>query len=464
MTALPNGLLQSYNTALTKLSPLQAMAEARSNEGVSNVYSLRSAVSSGSTAAQSQMTIFAAGFKDMKTYAMASCASEDLDVDNVIGGTCSLLKACANGKILNDLISRVDQLAQALITGTVEAVNALISQLYSDAENALSLVTTISEFTRWLSEHFRYQMDSFAKFLMLAGNNLNGVVNALTDCFAAASIYDPESATMFNVASALSADLASGTLPVKDAQAALRSRLRTENNFSGKITSNINDMSSSFGRDALRGSVETYKQAKNTPVEKPTPPSEYIDPISTYRFDEDNWDNQIAEWAWQDNNTVQIDPITSLRKEGILVYNAISNAQWQGTLVVNLQSLSTGRKAAGLVLGRNANGQRVGVVKRGTTGLGLFTFEQDSLVVPTNYTPIEDHTSGLSFDAWIDITGVQLRLMADETHFTITAQEFGTTDPVDLLQVVRADLAMIEIGLITLDEEMKFHFQLREDA
>ena len=153
-------------------------------------------------------------------------------------------------------------------------------------------------------------------------------------------------------------------------------------------------------------------------------------------------------------------------QKGILEYEDLSRTTWQGHLNFNIASQATHRYAAGLVLGTLANGNYVGIVKRGTTGLALFEFEPNTLNTPITYEPETDHGSEQVFETWADTKAVAMRLVADDTYFTVYAADIddtADTNKFDMLQVPRATLTTQNVGFIALGQGIAFHIVERTD-
>ncbi len=96
-------------------------------------------------------------------------------------------------------------------------------------------------------------------------------------------------------------------------------------------------------------------------------------------------------------------------------------------------------------------------------GLALFEFEPKTLNSPIAYDPATDHGSGHVFETWADTKAVEMRLVADDTYFTVYAADVEDTSKFDMLQVSRSSLVTQNVGFIALGQGIAFHIVGRED-
>lgn len=463
LAPLPNGAAQTFTSARQRVGVIVTEAQDRCGHDLS---SLATAVSSAEGTVLSALSSFGASFTEIKTYATASSATDVQDVDEFVGGLCRLMREAADGTLFVGLLDAILDLEDTLgINGGLpncslvhtlrDAVDAVLSELSG-------LVSSLNVVANQLKTLLTNLTQRISQLMMMVGGEM-GILNAMTDCFAAAAVYNSDVAKMYNTVDMLQTGLSDGTISNNQLAFFLKTQAREHISFDSGMAAIKSGLTATALEEAISGYVAA-KAARNAPApEAPAEPETgYTDLPPAYDFSADRWIERVSDWEWQDTNSLQL-AATTPRDDGVVLYDDISRPNWQGTLDIVLQSLEDHRRAAGLILGRNAEGQFFGILKRGSNGLGTYVFDTTTLETPVGYEPSEDHSSAQTFDAWIDIPGVELKLVADDTYLTVMAREVQSDVAYDMLQVARADLATIEIGLITLGEGMQFHLRNRTD-
>tara|TARA_B100000700_G_scaffold311500_2_gene393624 strand:+ start:86906 stop:88333 length:1428 start_codon:yes stop_codon:yes gene_type:complete len=471
LPSIPNGMAQSYATAKAKLDSINNLSV--STCGVS-LSSLRNMVAASEQANSLKMTTFADQFSDMKLYSAASGMEEDAEAKRTIGGVGRLLKDITSGKFSQELLDSIDSIEGAVRNGQCALLSGLISAARSALDFFDELVDGTSRVNDGLSQLGKDIMEKVSKIMMMIGGALEGFT-PFSDCFEVAAVHSPSVGESYNIATDLAADLRSGTVPKARLPLKIRENTRKQNLFSERVIAAQDQMPIGRSRDTLEDYMAAYEvQQKeeddknadgglgNVGTETPDP---IVDPVVEHDYESDKWTPRLAEWQWNDNNSVAIS-LRSRMQKGILEYEDLSRTTWQGHLNFNIASQATHRYAAGLVLGTLANGNYVGIVKRGTTGLALFEFEPNTLNTPITYEPETDHGSEQVFETWADTKAVAMRLVADDTYFTVYAADIddtADTNKFDMLQVPRATLTTQNVGFIALGQGIAFHIVERTD-
>lgn len=468
LPSIPNGMAQGYATAKAKLQSIAGLSE--SNCGVS-LANLQERVEVSERANALKMTVFADQFSDMKLYSAAAGMEEDAEAKRTIGGVCGLLKDITSGALMKELLDAVDNLEDGVRGSQCSLLGSLIQAVIdalSDLDELLDGATKVNDSLSQLAKDI---MTKVSKIMMMIGGALD-TFSPFSDCFEAAAVHSPSIGESYDIATDLAADLKSGTIPRSQIPFKIRESTRKQHTFSTSISSAQNQMPIGKSRTTFESYMSAYSVKQQQADDQSlggglgnvgnSEPDALVDPTVSYNYEADRWTPRLAEWQWRDNNSVAI-TVRSPMQRGVIEYEDLSRPSWRGNLTFNMASEATHRYAAGLVLGKLSNGNYIGVVKRGTTGLALFEFEPKTLNSPVTYDPATDHGSGHVFETWADTKAVEMRLVADDTYFTVYAADVEDTSKFDMLQVARSSLVTQNVGFIALGQGIAFHIVERED-
>lgn len=468
LPSIPNGMSQSYATAKARIDAVNGLSVSTCGVSLSG---LRSLVDASEQANKVKMTSFADNFSDMKLYAAASGMEEDFEAKRTVGGICWLLKDLTSGEFLQELLDAIGDVEDAVRNGLCAQLGSLINA----AQNALSafdeLLDGASRVNSSLSQLGKDIMERVSKIMMMIGGALDSFT-PFSDCFEAAAVHSPSVGESYDVATDLAADLKSGTVPRSQLPFKIRENTRKQNAFGSSVTAAQNQMPIGRSRNTLEEYMTKYDDKQQTEDNKGADgglgnvgnetPDLLVDPTVEHNYEVAKWLPRLATWQWNDNNSVAISVHSPMQK-GIMEYDDLSRTTWKGHFKFNIASEATHRRAAGLVLGTLENGNYIGVVKRGTTGLSIFEFEPSTLNTPVTYEPATDHGSGQVFETWADTKAVEMRLIADDTFFTVYSADLEDTSKFDMLQIARADLVTQNVGFIALGQGISFHIVERVD-
>ncbi|MDK1290218.1 hypothetical protein [Pseudoalteromonas umbrosa] len=468
LPSIPNGMSQSYAAARGTLTAINNSSVATCGMSLTE---LERSVSQSENSNTLSMSEFAEQFSDMKIFSVAAGLEEDFTAKSLIGGVCGLMKDITSGALLQEFLDAINAIERAIMDRACDQ----LAQLIAAATEALSvfdeLVAGIAAVAKSIAQLAQDIMNKVSKVMMMIGSVLEHFT-MFSDCFEAAAVHNPDVAQAYDLATDLAADLKAGTIPRGQLPFAIREQTRKQNQFATRINEAKEKMPQGASRDKLEEYMARYDEKQQSEDDKLNDgglgnvgndtPDATVDPVVDHDYEADTWFARQATWQWQDNNSVAIS-VDSPMERGVIEHDALSRTSWQGELAFNIASEATHRFAAGMILGTLENGNYLCILKRGTSGLARFEFAPNTLLAPSGYEPETDHSSEQVFQTWAETKGVAMRLVADDTFFTVHAADIDVPDKFDTLQIARAQLKTQNVGFISLGKGIAFHIVSRSD-
>ncbi|USD31112.1 hypothetical protein J8Z24_21625 (plasmid) [Pseudoalteromonas sp. SCSIO 43201] len=447
---LPDGISQRLNELSTQV--LNAHPDLQTLCDISIVNTRQQLIADINTISndmKSQMRQLGTFYTAMSTNGRAVEVSNDEFLYQTIGGMSRLFASIANGEYFEPLRAPLFELTQ------LSDCNAIASQL-SNIRNTLYSLKNIAQelldFAKIVNELLSTAMQHLAQLMMEIGQ-LTEPNSPFEHCFTAVATYSQDiKQNYFNIQQ-LQAGLEDGSIDDEDIGLWATNKARHASQLSERLIESKQALSGP-AQQKLETEIERF--VANNSVQ----PNE---PIPSVDFSSQSWRALRGEWQWLGENEVVLSD-SSYYRRGYYLYNDINDPDWRGSLTVHLKSTALHRYAAGFCLGYDHEEQLISIVKRGIGGVMSVAVDQVTFNTPTNYVPLEDNSSGQSFQTWSEIEGVELKLISDDSGFSVLAREVNTDTPWDQLHFDRAEFAELELGLITFGQEIQFELISRVDA